>query len=548
MHSIRTWISRCVPSVGTAALGCPTGCSPSARQTSRKLWARALPHPAMRPLLALCGLIFFAAILLSAAPSEKHLSIYSTAANYSLPIVQRQGRDYVGLLELLDPLGTVSAKPDLPRWRLHYNNILGEFTVGHSHARIQGRDTDLSGNFLMENGRGLVPLSSLSSLLPRFLGGPATLHQESGRLFIGSIATHFTASVSPDDPSHLVFRFTAPVNPSVATEPGKLHMSFHREPVIAPASPTLTFGSKIIPSAIYSENNGAAEITVTTTIPLLASFSPDGRTISLAPAKSQPAATATAAPGVTATGVTGTGVTATGVTATGATATTNASTATATIPPQGSAAAPSPATTPSSSVPRRYFAIVDASHGGNDRGEALSITLAEKDVTVAFARRLRQELENRGISTLVLRDSDATISIDERAFFANTTHAAIYVALHAASNGHGVRLYTALLPYTGEDDRGPFRLWTTAQQSSIPLSQAAAASVAAELKKQQVTVRTLTAPLRPLNNIVTAAIAVEVTPPGSDLSQLISPDYQQQIASAVANGIANLRAQLGAAP
>jgi N-acetylmuramoyl-L-alanine amidase len=486
-------------------------------------------------------LLFFAVLLVSAAAPERHLSIYSSAANYSLPIVRREGRDYIGLLELLDPQGTVSAKSEPPRWRLHCNNILGDFTVDKSHALIQGRDIDLSGKFLLENGHGLVPLSSLNALLPRFLGGPATLHEESGRLFIGSIATHFTATVPPDDASHLVFRFTAPVNPSVASEPGKLRMTFSREPLTAPASPTLTFGSKTIPSATYSENNGAAEITVTTTVPLMASFSPDGRTITLAPAKSQTTAIAT---GVTGSGVTGPGVTASGVTGSGPAATS----APAATPAQNTTAAQSPAASPSASVPRRYFAVVDASHGGNDRGEALSTTLAEKDVTVAFARRLRQELENRGIPTLVLRDSDANLSLDERAFFANTTHAAVYVALHAASNGHGVRLYTALLPYGGEEDRGPFRSWTTAQQSSIPLSQAAAASVAVELRKQQVSVRILTAPLRPLNNIVTAALAVEVAPPASDLSQLTSPDYQQVIASAVANGIAAIRGQLGDAP
>jgi N-acetylmuramoyl-L-alanine amidase len=245
----------------------------------------------------------------------------------------------------------------------------------------------------------------------------------------------------------------------------------------------------------------------------MASFSNDGRTITLAPAVSQ-----------------------------------SANVATPTASPQNNSAVPSPAGGSLSSVPRRYFAIVDASHGGNDRGEALSATLAEKDVTVAFARRLRQELENRGISTLVLRDSDASLSLDERAFFANTTHAAVYVALHAASNGHGARVYTAMLPYSSEDDRGPFRSWSTAQHSSITLSQLAAASVAAELKKQQVEVRTLTAPLRPLNNVVAAAIAVEVAPSASDVSQLTSPDYQQLIASAVASGIANIRAQLGAVP
>jgi N-acetylmuramoyl-L-alanine amidase len=479
-------------------------------------------------------LLFLAVVLASGAGPEKHLSVYSTAANYSLPIVQRQGHEYIGLLELLDPLGTVSAKVDPPRWHIHYNNILGEFTVGKTHARVQGRDSDLSGKFLMENGRGLVPLAGLGSLLPRFLGGPATLHQESGRLFIGNIATHFTASVSPDDPSHLVFHFTGPVNPSVAAEPGKLRMTFSHEPVTAPASPTLTFGSKTIPEATYSENNGMAQITVTTTVPLLASFSPDGRTITLAPPKSQAAAPGASAPGTTEPGVTPTGPTAT-------------ATPTPATPESSPVTQPSAARPPNSGA-RRYFVVVDASHGGNDRGEALSTTLAEKDLTVAFARRLRQELENRGIPTLVLRDSDANLSLDDRAFYANTTHAAIYVALHAASNGHGVRLYTALLPYAGADDRGPFRSWATAQSSSIALSQAAAASVATELKRQQVSVRTLTAPLRPLNNIVAAAIAVEVAPTASDVSQLTSPDYQQLVAGAVANGILAIRAQLGAAP
>jgi N-acetylmuramoyl-L-alanine amidase len=192
--------------------------------------------------------------------------------------------------------------------------------------------------------------------------------------------------------------------------------------------------------------------------------------------------------------------------------------------------------------------VVDASHGGTDRGEALSPTLAEKDVTLAFARLLRQELESRGISTLVLRDSDANLSLDDRAFFANSTHAAVYVVLHATSTGHGVRVYTSMLPYSNGDDSGPFRSWATAQASFMPLSRIAAASVAEALKKDEITVRDLTAPLRPLNNIVTTAIAVEVAPPASNVSALTAPDYQQLVAGAVANGIAAVRAQLGAAP
>ncbi len=457
-------------------------------------------------------LLFLVAAALSAAPAEKHLAVFSTAANYSLPIVPSQGRDYIGLLELLDPLGRVSAKLEGSRWRIHYNNILGEFTVNKSRARVQGREADLSGKFLMENGRGLVPVEALSSLLPRFLGGPATLHEESERLFIGNVAIHFTASIASDNSGHLVFHFTNPVNPSIATEPGKLRMTFARDPITAPASQTLTFASKTEPGATYSEKSGIAEISVTTTTPLLANFSSDGRTITLVPAKSQTVA--------------------------------SAANLTAATPP--GALTPQPPLP--SLTPRRYFAVIDASHGGSDRGEALSPTLAEKDVTLAFARQLRQELESRGIPTLVVRDSDISLTLDERANSANTAHAAVYVALHAASSGHGVRLYTAMLPYSSADDRGPFRAWATAQISAASLSQSTMSSIANTLKQIQVPVRALTAPLRPLNNMVNAAIAVEVAPPADDVGALNSPDYQQLIAGAIANGILAVRPQLAAAP
>src|SRR5208337_1114729 len=44
--------------------------------------------------------------LLSAAPStdEKHISVYSPVAIYTLPVLDRGDHEYVGLLELLEPL------------------------------------------------------------------------------------------------------------------------------------------------------------------------------------------------------------------------------------------------------------------------------------------------------------------------------------------------------------------------------------------------------------------------------------------------------------
>jgi N-acetylmuramoyl-L-alanine amidase len=189
---------------------------------------------------------------------------------------------------------------------------------------------------------------------------------------------------------------------------------------------------------------------------------------------------------------------------------------------------------------------VDASHGGDDHGETLSASLVEKDVTIALARSLRQELQSRGITTLVLRDADANLSVDQRAVNANADRAAIYIVLHAASSGRGVHVYTAMLPFGG-DDHGPFHSWSTAQHNWLAASQSTANALAGELQKRQVSVKTQAAPLRPLNNITGPAIAVEVAPQGSDVNQLLAPDYQQLVTSAVATAIASVRDQLAGA-
>ncbi|HKS73693.1 MAG TPA: N-acetylmuramoyl-L-alanine amidase [Terriglobales bacterium] len=460
------------------------------------------------PLISAFLLLAISTFLLRGAAGEKRLSIYSKVANYSLPVAEHGGQDYVGLFETLEPLGTVTAKTDGAKWRLRYNSVDSEFSNGKKRAKVKGHEFDLPANFVLENGRGWVPVSSLSTVLPQFLGGPVTFHESSRRLFVGDVGVHFTAQINKA--AALVMNFSSPVNPSISTEPGRLHMVFSREPLVAPGSQTLTFNDSAIPSAAYLEENGAAEIDVRGTVPLFASFSNDGKTITIAPA-AQAAATAQAA----------------GTAAAGAMAT-----------------APAPAA-PVAPGPHRYFAVVDASHGGDERGAALTDQLAEKDVTLAFARRLRYEMDARGMNTLLVRDGDATMTLDQRANITNTTRPVIYICLHATSQGNGVRLYTALVPQVGES-RGPFLEWDTAQSPFLNNSVGAEASLSAEFGRRQIAVRTLVAPLRPLNNIIAPAIAVEVAPSADGISSLTAPGYQQLVASSIASAVAVARDKLGA--
>jgi N-acetylmuramoyl-L-alanine amidase len=460
-------------------------------------------EPAVRFAGQRCTLGFRILLLLvvlalpAGSADEKRIAIYGATTNYSLPVVDRIGHEYVGLLEIIEPLGNVNARVDGARWKLRYNNLEADFANGKTRAKIRGKDFDLSSNFLLEGGRGLVPVASLAALLPKILGTQVAVNEGARRVFVGDVATHFTA----------------PVNPTIATEPGRLRMVFHREPIVGPGSPTLTFDDKTIPSASYSESNGTAEIDVNSTAPLMASFSNEGHTITITAASP----TSAGAPGTTA--------------------------PVATTTPNPASLAPAPAA--QQTAPRHFYAVVDASHGGDDPGVALASQFLEKDVTLSLARRLRQELESRGISTLSLRDTDGGLTLDQRAAFANTAHPAIYIALHAASDGKGVRVFTALMPAGGENN-GPFVAWDTAQTAFLPASQVAAQGVSSELQKRQIQVRMLAAPLRPLNNVTAAAIAIEMAPPATtDVMDLNLAGYQQNVAGAVANGIVAVRDRLG---
>src|SRR5580693_8157141 len=473
---------------------------------------RGRPVPAAGAMLTFAAAIFLASsLLLYSSPEEKRITIYSNAANYSLPVLERNGDEYVGLLEVFEPLGVVSAKVNGPHWKFRYYDVESEFTTGKTRARIHGSDYDLPSNFLLDNQRGLVPLSCLGTLLPRILGGPVTFNQNSRRLFIGNVAVHFTAQVSKTTPPKLVMNFTAPVNPTIATEPGELRMAFNHEAVVAPGSQALTFDSKIIPSASFQENNGAAEVVVAASVPLMASFTNNGRTIIIEPVPqvTAPPQTAPAQPPQT-----------------------------ATVAPPPSAPAP-PAI-------RHYFVVVDPSHGGAERGASLTDQLAEKDVTLAFARRLRQELELRGLATLLLRDGDITLTLDQRASLTNSARPAIYLCVHAASQGNGVRVYSAVVP-AGTENHGPFLSWDAAQTPFQLLSRSAGSGLVRSLQSKQIQARALIAPLRPLNNITTVALALEVAPSSDDVSQLNSPAYQQAIAGAIATGVSDFHDKLEAA-
>jgi N-acetylmuramoyl-L-alanine amidase len=450
---------------------------------------------------------------------DKRLAVFSPQGNYSVSIVEREGHAYVPLNELLDPLAHPEIRIDGNKVRVRAGQVDAELREGKSKAKVARGDLELGAKVLVEEGRAFVPLHTVPLLLSRLLGISSDLHEGAHRLMVSGMAVRFTAELRKGESPALVLTFSAPVNPSISTEPGRLKLVFTRDAVVS-ASDSFKFDDANITSANYVESGGAAELDVSTKVPLLASFSDGGKTITIAPA---PAAAPAAAQ--------------TPASATPPVAETPLPTG------PGTQIAPGGLT---GGAPRaRYLVVIDPGHGGEDSGAKLSDKLQEKDVTLAFARRLRAALNERGISAHLLRDSDATIGSEQRAAAASNLHASVYVAVHAGAPGSGVRLYTSLLADAAQTPAA-FYPWETAQSFFVRPSRIVAQAAVEELGKRKVGVLLMPANIRPMNNVAAAVIGVELAAPASEPERVTSGKYQDAVAAAVAQGIVNARPALEA--
>jgi N-acetylmuramoyl-L-alanine amidase len=83
----------------------------------------------------------------------------------------------------------------------------------------------------------------------------------------------------------------------------------------------------------------------------------------------------------------------------------------------------------------RPIVVIDAGHGGRDPGaQSVSGEASEKDVTLALARELRDDLVKRGrVRVAMTRDDDRYLKLDDRAAVARRLNAEMFISIHADS-------------------------------------------------------------------------------------------------------------------
>jgi N-acetylmuramoyl-L-alanine amidase len=229
--------------------------------------------------------------------------------------------------------------------------------------------------------------------------------------------------------------------------------------------------------------------------------------------------------------------------------------------------APAPAAVPALTI------VVDPGHGGTETGAIGPAGLQEKEATLEIAKKLAATLPKvLACRTVLTRDADALIPLDDRTSIANHEKADLFLSVHAnssrAASAKGSETYylsleasdkiaqevareenqagaAAATPGGGEASANPaldFILWDLAQSAHLKESSELAESIQQELNTVSDTANRgiKQAPFRVLVGATMPAVLVEVAfiSNADEEKKLKNPDFQQAVAEAVARAVA----------
>ncbi len=189
--------------------------------------------------------------------------------------------------------------------------------------------------------------------------------------------------------------------------------------------------------------------------------------------------------------------------------------------------------------------VIDAGHGGHDSGAPGSALLgsstglrgispgvtrsAEKIYNLDIAQRLRANLEARGATVLMTRDSDVFIPLQGRVDFANARHADIFFSIHIdsflrSSSGTTTHFWTA-------------QSQPLAREVQNELARATGLKSRGVMQSRFFVIRKTWMP-----SVLTESCFI--TNPGEE-AKLMNPNWRQRVANGMAQGIVNYVARYG---
>lgn len=103
-------------------------------------------------------------------------------------------------------------------------------------------------------------------------------------------------------------------------------------------------------------------------------------------------------------------------------------------------------------LPRKRVIVIDPGHGGHDLGALGSAGLAEKDITLSVARKIK-EILSKSYEVVLTRNEDYRLDIERRTAVANHHRADLFISIHVGG-GFGLQAQ-GVVTFYHSPDTGP---------------------------------------------------------------------------------------------
>jgi N-acetylmuramoyl-L-alanine amidase len=206
---------------------------------------------------------------------------------------------------------------------------------------------------------------------------------------------------------------------------------------------------------------------------------------------------------------------------------------------------------------KKPHVVIDCGHGGTDPGAIGFNAITEKDVTLGVGHSLAHLLKKKGCNVTLTRETDIFVALDKRTEIINTIKPDAYISIHANSAGrsdiHGIEtyclhpnLFTVAQNEPSDQSSIIHKLIKKNCSDSYRLAQKVHTDILHHVNQQNVN-QQIALHDRKVKHAVTQlllgtnspGILVELgflTNP-QEAQRLSQPDYQQQLAQGMYNGL-----------
>lgn len=181
---------------------------------------------------------------------------------------------------------------------------------------------------------------------------------------------------------------------------------------------------------------------------------------------------------------------------------------------------------------RPYTVVIDAGHGGTDKGVTGADGTSEAQITLQLAKQIKELNANENIRIVLTRDADIFQTVVQKAELANQSNPDLFISLHCNDMGSAQGNTTGIEMFIASKNK------TTYYDASRVLAGQLTASLQ-NLNEKMIGTKSREKGIWVLQNVQSPAVLIEAgfISNANDLQKLKTRAYQQQLANAILKGI-----------